>query len=1336
MIGGKNQAAQQPYAMGSLLQASTYGATIPVGYGRTQSPLLAIWAAHLRQGGSTKKFKQDKKGIVTYVENIDFLLGHNPIMGALQIWNNGGLYPLTFTSQTFTAAGGRASFTVTDAHFYAVIGVTLTQSYSATFNDYGGQGPQTASGSYEVPLWNELETGPDPTDPMSYRCWPFCYRWQPAFGATIQVDPESFPAGTLKIYYAQLMAATSFEPPIQRLHIAFESELGSGTEYADASLTAQQIIYPMFAGMGSSQIDLGSAGVIPQLQAELQFKWGTYATGDADFIDMAEDVVKSGLAQAAIGSNTAYTQLERGLSGYNLPGTIQKKVDSHASVALPPMLYDMPNTPGNILVVQCAAAGTLGISSSAGDVWTKVLDDATGYQVWYATAVGGQNTVTLSGASAPWEMAIYEIGGVGAVDTAAVTYAAGGAGALFVKEGVYSFADNNINVAFSDFKLSGTLPGDAVIQGMYPVAVVGSPVEYQGGFFNLTSSGGVFGGWSATAPGPGEYHAPSIGNSLSALNGQTINAGIDDSVVSGTGPCGWVFGYWYGSPSFFVVLGVGYAIYYTSATPSIDPYLPPPIAVPAGQGLAWAVPYAGTGNFPPTELLNRTTCTGFSNGASGSGSIALPGGGFIGQKSAPGGGSFVLDGSSTGTSVGSSITSGFDGYLMSLPWYSSGAPVAMQVPQWELLTPPNIFATTLADIQAHGRVIRNPGTYSIVEPGTPSQQVMLSLKSTGPSTYPRPVGDFMDLDSLNLTRLQCRAYGLWGSLSMTSQQAASDWLKTLYQAANAAPSFYGFNLYSIPYAEASAAGNGAIYISPTAAGPVVDLSTETGDILEGVEMVPVSRNDSPNVLQMQCIDRNSNYNPIVVSQPEAATIALYGMRKQDPVVINAVQDPTVARSLLGVAVRRNQYGADSYNFKVSAKHMLLAPMTLVTITDPLAKVVKVPVRLQQVGEDGSCTAKPFVYGMESPGALSVTGPTSYQPSTGDGAGNVNAPVIFEPVPRLYGSGTQAQLWLAVSSPAVNYGGCLPFISTDGGLSYNSAGDPLTGSAITGASTADWPAAPDPDSTNNLPLDLTESRGTLQSYQTSDEDNALYPCYIAGGGQPIPYELMTYAVATLTATFKYTLEATGSGNYLHRGVFNAPSAGVGVDHPSGSRFAFLWPSGQGILKLPLDRTWIGKTLWFKFCSFNNFGSAAQALGDVTAYPYTVLGLAGVGLPHETYTIDSGTVAGPYVLSQAGATEIDLVACTCSFGGLPPVNYSARALTIAAPTVPTWYYVTVADPTQQGESSATLPATCQASNALVGVQGNTYMGAILALPAGGAVQVLPGGWPAPGSVQVGP
>ena len=58
-VSFKNQSAQRPTAMGTLLQNSAYGSTIPVIYGQTQSVLLAIWAANLRQGGGgIKKFKK------------------------------------------------------------------------------------------------------------------------------------------------------------------------------------------------------------------------------------------------------------------------------------------------------------------------------------------------------------------------------------------------------------------------------------------------------------------------------------------------------------------------------------------------------------------------------------------------------------------------------------------------------------------------------------------------------------------------------------------------------------------------------------------------------------------------------------------------------------------------------------------------------------------------------------------------------------------------------------------------------------------------------------------------------------------------------------------------------------------------------------------------------------------------------------------------------------------------------------------------------------------------------------------------------------------------------
>jgi predicted phage tail protein len=55
MIGGKAQANTKPTSFGTLVQASTYGATIPTIYGTTRVALNVIWAANIRQGKCNPK---------------------------------------------------------------------------------------------------------------------------------------------------------------------------------------------------------------------------------------------------------------------------------------------------------------------------------------------------------------------------------------------------------------------------------------------------------------------------------------------------------------------------------------------------------------------------------------------------------------------------------------------------------------------------------------------------------------------------------------------------------------------------------------------------------------------------------------------------------------------------------------------------------------------------------------------------------------------------------------------------------------------------------------------------------------------------------------------------------------------------------------------------------------------------------------------------------------------------------------------------------------------------------------------------------------------------------
>lgn len=1243
MIGSKNQGVTKPTALGTLLASSTYGATIPVGYGLTLGSLYPIWAANLRQGPSDKKLKNflltSLGGTPTYMEAIDFLIGHNPVMGVMQMWNNGSPIPLNFISVSLGGAGTQNPYVISDSNFYALIAVTISVAYSGViFNDYGGGGPQNLSGTYEIPCWNTLHAGPKWNSGQRY--FPFTYRWEPSFGATFYLDgqnlyPSPGVAGTVKAYYAQLKAATSFLPPLQKERLIFEPELGSGPEYADANLVSQQIVYPMFAGLGSPNIDLGVGGVLPNLQAEVQWKWGIYPTGDADFVDMIEDIFRSGVAQAAIGANqgtgVGFTAVEHGLSAYDFPGCVQNQYTISVSPLYAPLPFNQNNTQGNFLVV-IAAHGwpgfALNISDTFGNDWTPVLGPNLGYQVWWAQAkASGPNSVTVNASGSPTYPGVQmlEVAGVDTFDSATV----------------------------------GTSPS------------VAQPATNQQGF-----------------------------------------------------------------PAYLLTVSL------------------------------WAV---GSGSYNLSPNISS--------------------------------------------------------------WKPLNAPSGVQNAD---VTP----GYNAPDQLTFERIVKAPGTYAFTMPQisfNPNDVVSLAFKcAVAPALNPAPVGDFIDQASFELVRQQDRANGLWGSLTMDSQQAASNWIDMLCQAGVAAPLFMGFKFFLVPKSEVSAVGNGATYYAPTACGPVDSLSTETGDILSqgsaaGITVQTATRVDQPNVLQMQCIDRNSNYAPSVVSQPDAASISLFGVRKKDPVVNRAIQDPSIARQILGVMVKNLQYGGDVYSFTMSARHCLKSPMDLILVSDPLANVVNIPVLLSSITEDANTgelqsQATPFIYGMNAPLPFATDGTSPFQPNPGVSIAPVNAPVIFEPVPGLIGNANQGEIWLVISDPDPNYGGAQVYISTDGGASYNPAGNPIVGNGVTGYTVNDWPAAPSPDTANNLSVDLTESQETLQAYSIADEDGFLYPCYVqsassgptlrgsmiksqgatsnsislplppgcqvgdlaivfaafgypvsvpggwtvlyyaststwnalaiskplnstdislgfvniqnttpylpyvfdmsagivvfagptggvretqgqaSGGGSTvtnttsgavasgdvglywatdredghptlpviapavgaantlqnsstvnswsvladqtmpggvlavnttfplpgggngaqaiqvivqaaaigqIPYELMTYAVANLTAPFMYTLQATGAGNHLNRGVFGAPSLGQGIDHPNNSRFALLPPSGQGIAKLPLLPAWIGKTVYFKIVPFNAFGVAGGTLADAIPYAYVVQGASGAG-----------------------------------------------------------------------------------------------------------------------------
>jgi len=1028
MFSGKGQSGIKPNALGAMLQASTYGATIPTIYGRTKSPMLLIWANCFREGPSSKKYKKKggKKGDPpTFNENVDFLLGSNPIQGVLQFWRNKEeKFPLDFTVfSTTLPTGPDGTKTISDSAFYFVIGVTVEVNLSGTFDDYGAEGPVAYSVTQEFPMWNCALHGPDLTDASCTRWYPFVYKWEPADGnvvtfpsiQTFFAPSGSLPNcnGNLHIYYAKLPTVNLFHKqkgtglsPAAMLRLTFEDQLGNGPEYTSCN-PSQQIIYPYYAGLGSPNYDLGTTGQLPDVRPEVMGSYSIYSTGDADFADMIEDVIKSGMLQ--VGKQIG--EIHRGLNCVELPGVVQKRYYQNLEPMTPfSMKYFQPNKAGNVLLAyvrwRTSGGGTApDITDSAGNTWTSI---ATGlnYGMWYVASAN---------------------------------------------------ASSSNQVTFT-------------------------------------------------------YHGNDFAYDISAHIME-----IDDG--------------------------------------------------------------------------HKTVTTNVASG--------------------------------TSTTPSASITTTGPALLISMLAMDQNTNLTLVKPHWELVFPVTKVAlgTPQSNTRVARRIVDAAGTYSISYTSGISGAWtlgMVAIQNPEPLPYPKPFGNILDATTMQQSRDQARAGGLYGSITMDSQRKASEWLENFYTAMNTAPVWSGFKLKSIPRSEVSAVGNGVVYTSPTASGPVANI--KESDFIGPKDTSPVSidrkaRLDAPNVLQMQHINRSSDYNQILTTQPDIASIALFGTRKDSPKLNNAVQDVAIARKLLMIESRRSSYLRNIYKFKLNAKWQWLEAMDLITITEPQLGLDTLPVRLTKVVENDSdeleCEAEPFLYGVHSPDTLAVTTHSPYAPPLGADPGSVNSPIFFEPVPRLYGVLNQQQLWIVVSSSDPDYGGAGVFLSTDNGISYNQVGTVL-GNGTTGVvAVSTWPASADPDTINDLFLDLSESRGALVSYSALDRDNFTFPSYVEGGTASIPYELIAYNTVQQTNTYAYTIKATGAGNSIRRAVFDAPQVGSGVAHTVGQRFAFLGgvggPTDQGgaigVFKINMDLRWCGKTLYWKFPAFNTLGGGVQTLSAATAYAYT-------------------------------------------------------------------------------------------------------------------------------------
>lgn len=480
---------------------------------------------------------------------------------------------------------------------------------------------------------------------------------------------------------------------------------------------------------------------------------------------------------------------------------------------------------------------------------------------------------------------------------------------------------------------------------------------------------------------------------------------------------------------------------------------------------------------------------------------------------------------------------------------------------------------------------------------------------------------------LSLFRAFCQAYGIVISNVLTIQSPGAQVLDAILELTLTAACWDGAQLKIIPYCEVSQYGNGASYVSPTASGPILtftdadylrDKDKNPKPPVECVRSRPASDFNSLTVNYTDRVTGNRNplsqgsYNSNSVLVADQGDITIQGPMPGTSKDFKWIHDIDVATHIGQALIRRNVLvGRRKYTWKTSGKFGLLSLLDLTLLTEPSFPNSPFPVRLTKIkqNEDYSMEfeAESFIYGASAPIPIA-----SITPASGQGTppidqtvlpGSVNVPIIFEAVPAI---SPRPQIWLCTSGASVNYGGCSIWLSTDGGSTYVKIGQVTDSNTQGFVYSSNYPSHADPDAVNTLNVDLTESLGLMDSFSTAQRDAFLSLCYLEGGGTvnangqtlTIPYELIAYATANLSALHKYALVPTN-----RRGCFGTPIAA----HNIGSDFSFL-EDGQ-VFMLDMLQAWIGTTLHFKFTAYNPFGLMEEQLSVVADYTFTPTGTVG-------------------------------------------------------------------------------------------------------------------------------
>lgn len=184
-----------------------------------------------------------------------------------------------------------------------IIGCTIAETFSASFNDFGAPGPVSLSGTWERPLWNQSFPIPGRADSGAYTArTPYLWNWNgvSTIGSSVTVTfPSALNGKTVTVYYGVPAIfnsngdfVSSEVTPLTVLNMEWEQTYGSGSEYAN--YVDQQLVQAWCCGLGSPTFDLGPSNAMPNLNFEFIGAFTYWPNGDCDVCDIATDILYSG----------------------------------------------------------------------------------------------------------------------------------------------------------------------------------------------------------------------------------------------------------------------------------------------------------------------------------------------------------------------------------------------------------------------------------------------------------------------------------------------------------------------------------------------------------------------------------------------------------------------------------------------------------------------------------------------------------------------------------------------------------------------------------------------------------------------------------------------------------------------------------------------------------------------------------------------------------------------------------------------------------------------------------------------------------------------------------